>query len=118
MKHGEPMSPIDLAFAILEKSIMDLGGEPSPPPAMQMDWIDHDIMDFDSETLFCSSVCDVMLWVLCFDLGYEIDAIVRYILLISKDNNTIENHPFLLSSYFSVYPRTRKRAQSQQRGVS
>ena len=31
--------------------------------------IDHDIMDFDSETLFWSSVCDVMLWVLCFDLG-------------------------------------------------
>ena len=31
--------------------------------------IDHDIMDFDSETLFRSSVCDVMLWILCFDLG-------------------------------------------------
>ena len=30
---------------------------------------DHDIMDFGSETLFRSSVCDVMLWILCFDLG-------------------------------------------------
>ena len=52
MKHGEPMSPIDLAFAILEKSIMDLGGEPSPPPAMQMDWIDHDIMDAHPDKVF------------------------------------------------------------------
>jgi len=31
--------------------------------------IDHDIMDFDSETLFRSSVCDVMLCILCFGLG-------------------------------------------------
>jgi hypothetical protein len=31
--------------------------------------IDHDIMDFDSESMFRSSVCDVMSWILCFDLG-------------------------------------------------
>ena len=31
--------------------------------------IDHEIMDFDSETPLWSSVCDVMLWILCFDLG-------------------------------------------------
>ena len=46
--------------------------------------LDHDIMDFGTETLFRSSVCDVMLWILCFDLGQEIDAIVRYILLSSS----------------------------------
>ena len=48
---SEPMH-IDLAFAILKKSIMDLGGEPSPPPAMQMDWIDHDIMDAHPDKVF------------------------------------------------------------------
>jgi hypothetical protein len=31
--------------------------------------MDHEIMDFGSETPFWSSVCDVMLWVLCLDLG-------------------------------------------------
>ena len=30
--------------------------------------IDHDIVDFDSETLFRSLVADFMLWILCFDL--------------------------------------------------
>ena len=51
---GEPMSPIDLAFAILKKSWLNLGSddEPSPPPAMQMDWIDHDIMDAHPDKVF------------------------------------------------------------------
>ena len=31
--------------------------------------IDHEIMDFGSETPFWSSVCDSVLWILCFDLG-------------------------------------------------
>ena len=29
---------------------------------------DHGTMDFISETLFRSSVCDVTFWILCFDL--------------------------------------------------
>jgi hypothetical protein len=33
--------------------------------------IDHEIMDFDSETPFWSSVCDTVFWTLCFDLGVE-----------------------------------------------
>ena len=31
--------------------------------------IDHEIMDFYSETPFWSSMCDIMFWILCFDLG-------------------------------------------------
>jgi len=43
--------------------------------------INHEITDFGSETPFWSSVCDAVFWILCLDLGKEIDAIVRYILL-------------------------------------
>ena len=31
--------------------------------------IDHEIMDFGSETPFWSSDGDSVLWILCFDLG-------------------------------------------------
>jgi hypothetical protein len=31
--------------------------------------IDDEMMNIDGETMFRSSVCDVMLWILCFDLG-------------------------------------------------